>query len=321
MKLVNKILNRLNGLYYKQEYLCLAKGSFQQPLHAYLPAGKQIIKDITNQHLFIGYSPLIFALHSPSVSEGELTENIDIIFSERDIKPNEFLEKKDAIATLSFNKIRQLNNIAFYEAQKGDHGFLSKFHQSVQDWQNRLYNKKPGNVYLPGNLLKQVHIAYSIPRTISLVTVSDGQLYNLFPTDLHGEIDEEDYIVSLRQRGKAARQVESIKKVVVSEIDSSQYQTAYALGKNHMQELKPKVAFPFSDKITEQLHLPLPDAANFYRELELTQFFDHGIHRIFLFKILGKKQIEPHPSTLAHVHNVYATWRLNKGLPGNYLFR
>lgn len=169
MKLVKKILNKLNGLYYTQEYLCLAKESFQQPLHVYLIAGKQIIKDITNQHLFTGYSPLIFTLYSTSVKEGELTEKIDIIFSEHCLKPNEFPEKKDAIAWLSLKMIRRQSagdvNIVYYESINGEHHFLSSFHQYIIELYNRLYNKKPGNVYLPDNLYKQVQIAYSVSKS------------------------------------------------------------------------------------------------------------------------------------------------------------
>src|SRR4030095_14386542 len=210
MKLVKKILNKFNGLYYTQEYLCLAKESFQQPLHVYLIAGKQIIKDITNQHLFTGYSPLIFTLYSTSIKEGELTEKIDIIFSEQSLKPNEFLEKKDAIACLSLKMIRRQSagdmDIVYYEAIKGEHHFLSSFYQYIIELYNRLYNKKPGNVYLHNNLYRQVQIAYSVPRIISLITVSDCKLFNLFPTDLHGTVNEQYYISSLRHEGKACKQ-------------------------------------------------------------------------------------------------------------------
>lgn len=318
MQLLQKLFNKLNGLYYKQDYLCLTKESFEESLFAYVISGNQVI-DITGQHLFIGYSPLIFALRA--VNETQLSNELKVFFVDRQFYPNEAIKEKDAIARLSFTKIKQLDDILFYEGQKGDHGFIPKFNQAILDWQNRFYNKKPGNVYLPGNLLKQVQIAYSMPRTISLITVGDGHFYNLFPTDLHGQIDEEHYIISLRQRGKASKQVESAKKIVVSEIDSSGYKMAYDLGKNHMQELKPRVAFAFSDKMAEKVHLPLPTSVTLYRELQLNQFFDHGIHRIFLFRILNKEQIERQPSTLAHVHSVYATWRRNKGLPGNYFFR
>jgi len=325
MKLVKKILNKFNGLYYTQEYLCLAKESFQQPLHVYLIAGKQIIKDITNHHLFTGYSPLIFTLYSASVNEGELTEKIDIIFSEQSLKPNEFLEKKDAIARLSLKMIRRqpVDEMCFvyYEAIKGEHHFLSSFHQYIIELHNRLYNKKPGNVYLPDNLYKQVQIAYSVPRVISLITVSDGKLFNLFPTDLHGTVNDKYYISSLRHEGRACNQVEASGRVVISRIHCDAYKTAYSLGKNHTLPLRSKDNFPFGNTNSLVFQLHLPQSVLNYRELELVQSFEHGIHKLLLYKIVSKQIFSYEPATLAHIHNVYATWRRNKRLPSNYLLR
>lgn len=325
MQLLQKLLNKFNGLYYTQEYLCLAKESFQRPLHVYLIAGKQIIKDITNQHLFTGYSPLIFTLYSPSINEVALTEKIDIIFSERRLKPNEFLEEKDAIASLSLKMIRRQSagdmDIVYYEAIKGEHRFLSSFHQYVIALNNRLYNKKPGNVYLHTNLYKQVQIAYSVPRVISLITVSDGELFNLFPTDLHGTVNEQYYISSLRHEGKACKQVEASGRVVISQIHCDAYKAAYLLGKNHTQDLRSKGNFPFGNTSSSVFQLPLPQLALDYRELELVQCFEHGIHKLLLYKIVSRQVLSHEPVTLAHIHNVYATWRHNNGLPGNYLLR
>jgi len=325
MKLVKKVLNKFNGLYYSQEYLCLAKESFQQQLHVYLITGKQIIKDITNQHLFTGYNPLIFTLYSTFIKEGELSEKIDIIFSEQCLKPNEFLEKKDAIAWLSLKMIRRQPvgdmDVVYYEAIKGEHHFLSSFHQYIIELYNRLYNKKPGNVYLPDNLYKQVQIAYSVPRVISLITVRDGELFNLFPTDLHGTVNEQYYISSLRHEGKACKQVEASGRVVISQIHCDAYKIAYSLGKNHTQELRSKDNFPFGNTTSSVFQLPLPQSVLNYRELELVQSFEHGIHKLLLYKIVSKQILSHEPGTLAHIHNVYATWRRNKGLPGNYLFR
>ena len=325
MQLLQKLLNKLNGLYYKQEYLCLAKESFQQGLHVYLIAGKQIIKDITDQHLFTGYSPLIFTLYSSSFNEDELTGKIDIVFSERCLNPDEFLEKKDAIAWLSLKMIRRQpvgdTDIVYYEAINGEHHFISSFHQYIIELYNRLFNKKPGNVYLPDNLYKQVQIAYSIPRIISLITVSDGELFNLFPTDLHGTVNEQYYISSLRHEGRACKQVETSRQIVISQIHCDAYKTAYSLGKNHTQELKAKDNFPFGNINSSVFHLPLPQSVLYYRELELVESFAHGIHKLLLYKIVSSRAIRHEPATLAHVHNVYATWRHNNGLPGNYLFR
>jgi len=198
---------------------------------------------------------------------------------------------------------------------------MSAFHQSMIGLYNRLYNKKTGNVFLRGNLYKQVQIAYSLPRIISLVTVGNGELYNLFPTDLHGPVEDQFYVSSLRYEGKACQQVESIRRIAISKIDCNAYKTVYSLGKNHMQELKPRNEFPFGPNLSGVFQLPLPQAVSQCYELEVMESFKHGIHRFFLYKIISAHRFDSQPLTLAHIHNVYATWRHNKGLEGNYLLR
>jgi hypothetical protein len=245
--------------------------------------------------------------------------------SQQSFQPNDFFKQKDAIASLSLKMIRKqaAGDIAifYYEGIKGKHHFLSSFHQYTIGLNNKLYNKKQGNVFLNDNLYKQVQIAYAIPRIISLITVSDGKLYNLFPTDLHGPVGEQYYVSSLRHGGKACRQVETPGRMVISQVDCGIYKTVYALGKNHMQDLKSKEGFPFSESYSAIFQLPLPQPVLYYRELELIESFVHGIHKLFLFKIVSSGLINDEPATLAHIHNTYATWRYNKGLPGNYLLR
>jgi hypothetical protein len=325
MKLLKKILSRLNGLHYPQEYLCLAKESFQQPLHVFLVANGKIIKDITNEHLFTGYSPLIFTLYSPANNNQELPAAIDIIFTGQSLHPNDHFEKKDAIALLSLKMIRKQSAggtvIYYYEGVRGEHRFLSSFHQYMIGLNNRLYNKKTGNIFLHDNLYKQVQIAYSIPRIISLITVSKDSLYNLFPTDLHGPVNEQYYVCSLRHEGKACKQVEATGRIAISQVHCDACKMIYSLGKNHMQELKPKNDLPFGESVSNFSHLPLPQPVLYYRELELMESFDHGIHQLLLFKIVSGKLVKDESATLAHIHNVYASWRQNKGLSGNYLLR
>ena len=320
MNAVKKILNKLNGLHYRQEYLCLARESFAQPLHAYLVSDKQVIKDITNDHLFVGYCPLVLCF-----SNIELPKAINIIFSQRLLQPNEIFTQKDATAFLALRQIKQQpagnDSISYYEGCNGKHHFQSAFHQLISSINNRLYNKKAGNVFLHDDLYKQVQIAYAIPRTISLITVGDGDLFNLFPTDLHGQAGDEHYIISLRTGGKAAAQVEAAGMLVISQLHCDAYKTAYTLGKNHMQELKPRHNFPFDELLSTSFQLPLPKAIFSYRELKLRDSFTHGIHTIFLFSIFNKHQIKPAIATLAHIHNCYASWRYKNKLPGNYLLR
>ena len=219
MNLVRKILNKFNGLYYPQEYLCLDKGSFQDCLHAYIVSDNLVAKDITSHHLFTGYSPLIFTFASSDNFSFPKTENVKIVFSQRQFQPNDLIQVKDAIATLYLQKIHKqsfCNEFYYYKGIKGQHHFISSFHQFILQLQNSFFNNKQGNVYLQGNLLKQVQIAYSLPRIISLITVKYSDLYNLFPTDLHGQINDGHYIISLRKDGKAAKQVETTKKILLT---------------------------------------------------------------------------------------------------------
>lgn len=324
MTLLKKILNKLKGLHYPQEYLCFAYESFEQSLHTYLIEDGKVIKDITNLHVFAGYSPLIFSLPSSVITLVQHS-TVNIVFTQHELQPNDSFKQKDAVAMLSLKKIKEQKagneTILFYEGIKGSHRFISSFNQFIIQLYNRLYHKKPGNVFLPGNLYKQVQIAYSLPRNISMVTVGDGSLFNFFPTDLHGPVNEDHYIISLRHDGKACQQVINAGRILLSQVHSDFYKTAYALGKNHMQYLKEKESFPFSDGISTNLKLPIPQSPIFYRELELQDSFIHGIHRVMLFKILYRQRFQDTPSTLAHIHNVYATWRQNNQLPGNYLLR
>ena len=320
MPLTKKILNKLNGLHYPQEYLCFAKESFTQPLYVYLVKDKCITKDITNQHLFVGYCPLVFIVAFP-----DLPPSIQIIFSQQLLQPNEIFSAKDAIASLDLKMIMKQaagnSYIYYYEGARGVHHFLSPFRQFINSLNNQWFNKKPGNVFLHNNLYKQVQIAYAVPRVISLITVCNNDLYNLFPTDLHGQIDEQHYIISLRVGGKACEQVEKAAKLLISQVHCDAYKAVYSLGKNHMQALRSTNNFPFGQSLSENFKWPLPQHAVSYNELILVDSCTQGIHKILLFKIAFHQQLQPQTGTLAHIHNSYATWRYKNKLPGNYLQR
>ena len=323
MALIKKLLSKLNGLHYSQEYLCLSKANLQDSLHVYLTQSGKVVKDITESHMFVGYSPLIFAISS-SVVDAK-ADKIDLLFSMKPFQPNEFPGKKDAIARLSLRKIYQFDinggYILLYEGTKGTHRFISQFHQIIIQAYNRLYNKRPGNVFLENNLYKQVQIAYSLPRQICLITVGENNLYNHLPTDLHGKVNGRYYIISLRHQGQACRQVESCKKIVLSDMPAAAYKKVYSLGKNHMQPLKEITQFDFGSARSRYFLLPLPNDLLSYKELELVSSFIHGIHKILLFKIVHEEKPNTKAETLSHVHNCYATWRYHQKLSSNFLLR
>lgn len=321
MRPVKQILSKFNGLHYSREYLCFAEGSLSQPLFAYIVKSHQVFKDITNRHLFTGYCPLVFVF-----SESDLPvahEEIELAFSHSSILPNEKIHTKDVLAKLRLVKKQEQSagdeRIVYYEGIAGSHRFLTSFQQWIGGLINNWYNKRPGNVFLHNSLYRQVQVAYSVPRVISLITVKLDERVNLFPTDLHGRFNASYFLVSLRLGGKACEQVKHSRRILISRMASEKAGLVYSMGKNHMGDPKPENGFPFDKHVSAQMNWPVPEGALSALELELVDSNVQGIHEIFLFRILAETPFAQRSGQLVHIHNAYASWRFKKGLEGNYL--
>jgi flavin reductase (DIM6/NTAB) family NADH-FMN oxidoreductase RutF len=211
--------------------------------------------------------------------------------------------------------------VMFYEGIHGEHLFLNGIHQWVNRQRGKWRPQSPNNVGLPGNLIEQVRIAYSVPRLISIITVRDGTTMNMFPTDLHGALGEKFYAGSLRLGGSANAQIDKYNQVAISEVEPSFYKQAYLLGKNHMRELQSESGFPLARTRTKHLNFPLPAAAVSYRELKKIDSLDIGIHRIHLYEIIHRQVLLQDKPFLSHIHQYYAQWRLDRNLPTPMLLR
>lgn len=304
----------ISGTAIRQEYVCLGLTEFNYPLSVFIVSRTSGIREeITSNHLFLGYKPLVIAIANLKT---EILMTPEIILN--------FCFKDESIGVLHLKQlqVKQLNEtkVGIYEGTKGVHHFISPVHQWLNAFLERLRGKPSGNVNLPGNLYDQVRVAYSVPRLISLITVFDGKQMNLFPTDLHGEIDDNFYMGSLRIGGEACHQITRYKRILISEIDVSQYKEAFELGKQHMQPLSDSTHFRLEGTLSSVYGFPIPKEAGLYRELEYVEHFDVGIHRVFVYTIINKvfrKEINP----LAHIHRYYAQWRTNHGLVTDYFFR
>jgi len=321
MTLVKKILHKFDGLHYSREYLCFAEGSLSRPLFVFLVDGPKAFKDITNRHLFVGYCPLVLVFSKSDLPVEQ--DEIELVLSLSSFLPNETIHAKDALAGLRLVKRQEQaagdERIVYYEGIAGNHRFLSPFQQWIGGLINNWYNKRPGNVFLHNDLYHQVQIAYSVPRVISLITVKADDRVNLFPTDLHGRINASHYLVSLRSGGKAGEQVKHSRRILISRMPAEKAGLVYSLGKNHMQEPKAVADLPFDKQLSGAMNWPVPEGALSGLELELVESSMHGIHEIFLFRILAETQFAPGSAQPVHIHNAFASWRFKKGLEGNYL--
>jgi hypothetical protein len=316
-----QILGRLLfGTEFPQEYLCTGLENFLSPFRVVLRIPeKEFTQDVTGTHLFLGYKPLIIGVPVERNDNGynELGSAKEIIL--------EFKFDNKNIATLLLKPVEekyfQNRSLFIFEGIKGKHKFISAFHRFTNKLRYELKAKRNGNVFLPGNLYEQVHIAYSMPRKISIITLGDGTNYNMFPTDLHGEINNDYYVVSLRHEGKASQQVEELKKIAISSVKAEYFSQAYSLGKNHMQELKPAENFKFGELRSENFKLPLPEMIINYCELEHTGTITCGIHKLHFFKITNRHTAENISPALSHIHKFYAEWRKNNNLETKFFIR
>lgn len=318
----------LTGLTVPQQYVCLSLEDFPDPLSVFL-SGKGIDQtlDVTSRHLFLGYKPLIIAIVFSSgidTVSGQDLVRLDFVHRESiEDSWKGLSESENCLATLIarriFSKTLNGQEIVFYEGDHGSHRFINGFHQLINNLREKLRKNTPNNVSLPGNLHDQVRIAYAVPRIIALISLGQGNKMNMFPTDLHGPSGDEFYISSLRHGGKANNQVEDTGKLVLSFMPVEEYRTVYTLGKNHMQDMQTEDKFPVSSKSTV-LSLPVPASALHYKELERLGSFDAGIHRIHFYKVLHAGKVRD-GQTLAHIHQYYAQWRIDRNLPVNMRLR
>ncbi len=321
MTLRNQIRKIVTGLAIPQEYVCLNGRDFQNPLSVVLmEESSKISFDVTATHLFLGYKPLIIGFPINTSNEKN-----HVIRNLNQVSLSFVTEQQTEIAKLTLKKIGEKTvdekTILLYEGEYGSHSFLNSIHQFVSRQREKMRKHSSNNVSLPGNLMEQVRIAYSVPRTISVITLSDGNLMNMFPTDLHGSVGENFYVGSLRRGGKANEQVEKYEQIVISRVEASFYKQAYSLGKNHMRELQAENKFELHIRRSKHFNFPLPLAVTFYREMKKINSFDHGIHRIHLYEIIHQQVVQEERSTLAHIHQYYAQWREDQGLKTDYLFR
>ncbi|MFI5134515.1 MAG: hypothetical protein ACHQD9_01560 [Chitinophagales bacterium] len=322
MSLKSFIRKSFFGIDLPQEYLCVGKEDVQHPLSvlaADFPQSSSF--DISEQHLFLGYKPLIIGI--PAQKNSSLHSMLSSSKSIRLL----FCKQESATDLVAFLKLQFSQQKDFDEqvlfifiAEKGKHFFLSPLQQFMNRVKDIATRKSENNISLNGNLYDQVRIAYSFPRVISIVSLGDGTNFNMFPTDLNGSIGDHHYVISLRHEGMANEQVEAFKKICISTVSSSFYKEVYGLGRNHMQDTRHLDSFEIDDARSDQLNLPLPSQVLSYRELELTDALDIGIHRLHFFRIISQKVFRTQ-STLAHLHRYYATWERKQGHAIRYLIR
>jgi len=316
---MNRYINKLLfGNSYRQEYLCISRDDFKESFDIILTnADYSFTYLVTGKNILLGYKPLLLGIIASK--DSELCRHLESTSNHA----LHFRSKEKSIAILELEKIKTVDasedKLFILRGIKGQHHFLNSFHRMMNSLRGQLKKKPAGNIGLEGNLYEQVRIAYSVPRNISLVTTGGGIQCNIFPTDLHGRINEKFYVDSLRIGGKACLQVEENSKMLISEMPVEKHAEVYKLGKNHTKDYQPVSNFRTNGN-SVLWGLPIPESAIAYHELEVMSHFDEGIHRVFLLAIRNSQLLATAPS-LSHIHSYAASWRKKKGIATDYYLR
>lgn len=307
--LKDKLRKLLTGITIEKEYPCVDYAGLLGDVTVLMDHGDGPV-DITHDHLFLGYKPLIAGIFTDS----------DIVAPVISISFHH--QNKGCLARLKLRKFtsRKLgsHHLVLFTGVRAAVFFLPVHNRLFNRISRMLRKKKPGNVEMIGNEYLQVQAMYTVPRKISVISTGGAGLYNLFPTDLHGNAGKDYYVDSLRKAGKACAQVLQYRRVAKSDMQLSTAPEVFRMGKNHMQEPAPLAGFN-TDGFSAIYQLPLPEGAVSYKEMELYDEIEIGIHRVLIFKTTNEEMIDQSAPVLSCVNSHYLQWRIDHSLPSNYV--
>jgi hypothetical protein len=215
-------------------------------------------------------------------------------------------------AEIHFVKGSRLNaviDVSLIEKIPTSHGVLFLFKvEKVKNYQlsalHRLvlfayFLRSKANTYYSRKVISGM---YSYPRSIIIVSYKDDTYCNIFPMDIHGYIPEEEmYILGLRTTNVTLDKILEAKKVVVCDTNDVDINTVYTLGKHSSKSPASPDQLPFKTCESELFKFPVPEFVGSYKEIEIISNKKMGYHMLMVGKVLNKKQIKDHPSSLYHV--------------------
>ena len=264
--------------------------------------------DITHQHLFLGYRPLVVAV--PAVHSREHGELI--LYHTSTPRP---------VARISLKRIglpAMGSSHVFFTGERARSRFLPWWQWPHDRWRRWKNTRREGNVATIATEIHMTRIAYAIPRAIHLAAVGTPEHCNIFPTDLHGATKDGHYLLSLRHSGKACSQVQELGRLALFIMPLNSHREVYDLGHRHGSGLEPATAITSIDGGWKEHPRPLGAIAA--KTLVVMEHADSGIHRIFRCAIEGEEVFKAGP-VLAHTHASPLTWLLHRGLAPETLLR
>jgi flavin reductase (DIM6/NTAB) family NADH-FMN oxidoreductase RutF len=152
--------------------------------------------------------------------------------------------------------------------------------------------------------LHTVFVFYICPRPVVLVSVTDGNVSNIFPMDLIGPIGNRHFSLALHNTSTAVPLIERSRRAALSSVPVEQTEVAYELGKNHKKPCVDWADVPFLTTLSATFRLPVPRFSLRVREMQIEAVRDVGSHKLFLAETI-KDQQWADGLQLFFVHGIY----------------
>lgn len=192
--------------------------------------------------------------------------------------------------------------IALFEIEKVKCYQLSQFKQYI------LLKYYLGKGKLSYRERKIYGALYSYPRSVVVVSYKEEGYYNIFPMDFQCYVAGRNrYMLGLRTTNITVEKILRAKKVVISDTDTIDISTIYALGRHHSGEPPGINELPFHTTDSERFKFPVPAFSASYREIELTGHYRTGSHLLLIGKVVNTKEIRKGSSPLYHIHFFQST--------------
>lgn len=294
---IARVLIRLTG--YPQEYLCLEAGAMAGGFTWHIAGDPIDPREI----LFLGYGPLVLGL--PPGRAGDV------------------LELHQAASPVASMRLRALDDLRWpgMAWKRGDaprQRFLPAVWEPLDRLRQWINSRQRGNVTRAMKDYDLLRIAYAQPREIHLAVVGPPERCNIFPTDLHGPVGPEHYIISLRHANKACAQVQAAGRLVLCRMHLDRYRVVYGLARRHGASMEP--AGTITQVNGDLFGHALPKGTLDALHLQLEDHVDAGIHRLLRFRIMDAQHVGG-GAVLAHAHAAPLGLLKRSGRPVQVLLR
>lgn len=297
-RLANRLI-RVTG--YPQEYLCLEAAALRDRFQ-WTVNGAAIDPQAI---LFLGYRPLVLGVPA------EVAPGVGWLKLE---------QEGNAITAIQLKELpeKQWPGIRLFTGSKSWQRFLPPMLEQLDRLRQALKARRTGNVTQSMTEYDQLRMAYAQPREIHLAVVGSPDRCNIFPTDLHGALGDDGYIISLRHANAVCAQLRERGELLLCRMALDTYKDVYRLGARHNAGWEN--ASRISSTTSHFEGHAVPDGTRSAMLLKLRDDLDIGIHRLHRFVAKERAHFSDGP-VLAHAHAAPLGWMKRRGLAPPALLR